>query len=253
MRELWGALVILIVCPLLGALPVIAWITYALKRRRLTQIGTKNVSVSAAFYHGGKLVGILAVVSEALKGIVAIYIARSFFPEGSFWELLSLIALVLGRYLIGKGAGTTNVFWGLLVHDPLVTIFVGLLAIISFMLLQSRNLVKYGVLFVFPLFVILLHAEDIPKIITAIALATLLWWIYKKIPDDLTLSSQDVNAESQATFEYLRGSEIILTLDDELDQAIAGQKLLLYHKLSVGVIKYPRVGYFFRAIVQKNY
>ena len=224
MRELWGALVILIVCPLLGALPLISWITYALKKRHLAQIGTRNVSVSAAFYHGGKLVGILAVISEALKGIAAVYIARAFFPEGSFWELLSLIALVLGRYFMGRGAGTTNVVWGILVHDPLAAIFVTLLAIISFTLLQSRNLVKYGVLFVFPIFIVLLHAEDFPKIITAVALAGLLWWIYKRIPDDLDLSSQQVDSESQPIFEYLRGSTTILTLDDELDQALVGQK-----------------------------
>jgi pyruvate,water dikinase len=224
MRELWGALVILIVCPLLGALPLISWITYALKKRRLAQIGTRNVSVSAAFYHGGKLVGILAVISEALKGIAAVYIARAFFPEGSFWELLSLIALVLGRYFMGRGAGTTNVVWGILVHDPLAAIFVTLVAIISFTLLQSKNLVKYGVLFVFPIFIVLLHAEDFPKIITAVALAGLLWWIYKRIPDDLDLSSQEVDSESQPIFEYLRGSTTILTLDDELDQALVGQK-----------------------------
>ncbi|WP_414753566.1 glycerol-3-phosphate acyltransferase [Anabaena sp. CCY 9910] len=224
MRELWGALVILIVCPFLGALPVIAWITYALKKRRLAQIGTRNISVSAAFYHGGTIAGILAVVSEALKGVAAIYLARAFFPEGSFWELLSLIALVLGRYFMGRGAGTTNVVWGLLVHDPLLTIFVSLLAIISFTLLQSRNVVKYGVLFVFPLFVVLLHAEDFPKIISAVALAGLLWWIYKKIPDDLDLSSQEVDAESQGVFEYLQGNDVILSLDDELDPAIVGHK-----------------------------
>ncbi|HEY9803075.1 MAG TPA: glycerol-3-phosphate acyltransferase [Leptolyngbyaceae cyanobacterium] len=225
MRELWGALVILTVCPLLGALPLIAWITYALKKRHLAQVGTRNVSVSAAFYHGGRLAGILAVISEALKGIAAVYIARAFFPEGSFWELLSLIALVLGRYFMGRGAGTTNVVWGLLVHDPLAAIFVTLVAIISFTLLQSRNLVKYGVLFVFPIFIVLLHAEDFPKIITAVALAGLLWWIYKRIPDDLDLSSQEVNSESQPIFEYLRGSSsTILTLDDELDQALVGQK-----------------------------
>ncbi|QLE58147.1 glycerol-3-phosphate acyltransferase [Nostoc sp. TCL26-01] len=224
MRELWGALVIFIVCPLLGALPLIAWITYALKGRHLAQIGTRNVSVSAAFYHGGTLAGILAVLSEALKGIGAVSIARAFFPEGSFWELLALIALVLGRYLIARGAGTTNVVWGLFVHDPLVAIFVGLLAIINFTLLRSRNLVKYGVLFVFPLFVILLHAEDFPRIIAAVALAGLLWWIYKRIPDDMNLSTQEVDSESQAVFEYLRGDRAILTLDDELDGAIVGQK-----------------------------
>ncbi|WP_066381680.1 glycerol-3-phosphate acyltransferase [Anabaena sp. CA = ATCC 33047] len=224
MIELWGALFILIVCPSLGALPVIAWITYALKRKRLTQLGTGNVSVSAAFYHGGTLAGILAVMSEAMKGIAAVLIARAFFPEGSFWELLALIALVFGRYSMGRGAGTTNVVWGLLVHDPLLTIFVGLVAMISFMLLQSRNVVKYGVLFVFPLFVVLLHAEDFPRILAAIALAGLLAWIYKQIPDDLNLPAQEVDDQSQAVFEYLQSDRAILSLDDELDVPLVGQK-----------------------------
>jgi len=35
--------------------------------RELAQLGTGNIGVSAAFYHGGKLAGILAVLSEALK------------------------------------------------------------------------------------------------------------------------------------------------------------------------------------------
>ncbi|UKO97212.1 glycerol-3-phosphate acyltransferase [Nostoc sp. UHCC 0870] len=224
MRELWGALTILIVCPFLGALPVIAWITYALKGRRLGQIGTKNISVSAAFYHGGTIVGVLAVLSEALKGMGAIFLARAFFPEGSVWELLALITLVFGRYSMGRGAGTTNVVWGLLVHDPLLSIFIGLLAIISFTLLQSRILVKYGVLVVFPLFMVILHAEDLPKILAAVALAGLLGWIYKKIPDDLNLPSQEGDAQSQAVFEYLRGDRVILSLDDQLDTALVGQK-----------------------------
>ncbi|WP_414579150.1 glycerol-3-phosphate acyltransferase [Anabaena sp. CCY 9402-a] len=224
MRELWGALTILIVCPFLGALPVIAWITYALKGRQLAQIGTKNISVSAAFYHGGTIAGVLAVLSEALKGIGAVFLARAFFPEGSVWELLALITLVFGRYSIGRGAGTTNVVWGLLVHDPLLSIFIGLLAIISFTLLQSRIFVKYGVLVVFPLFMVILHAEDFPKILAAVALAALLGWIYKKIPDDLNLPLQEGDAQSQAVFEYLRGDRVILSLDDELDTALVGQK-----------------------------
>lgn len=224
MRELWGALAILIVCPFLGALPVIAWITYALKKKKIAQIGTKNISVSAAFYHGGTVAGVLAVASEAIKGMTVVYLARAFFPEGSFWEILALIALVFGRYSIGRGAGTTNVVWGILVHDPLLAIFVSLLAIITFTLSQSRTLVKYGVLFVFPLFVAILHAEDFPKIMVAIALAALLGWIYKKIPDDLNLPPQEVDAQSQAVFEYLRGDRVILSLDDELDTALVGQK-----------------------------
>ncbi|MCC5601257.1 glycerol-3-phosphate acyltransferase [Nostoc favosum] len=231
MFEPWGVLVILIVCPLLGGLPLIAWITYALTRKQLSQVGTKNISVSAAFYHGGRFVGILAVLSEALKGVAAVLLTRVFFPEGSSWELIALIALVIGRYWIGRGAGTTNVVWGFVVHDPLVAIFVSFFAGISFTILQSRKVVKFGVLLLFPVFVIILHISDFPRMLAAIALAGLMGWIYTKIPDDMNLPAQEAQTESQAMLEFLRGDvydglrqRAMVSLDEELDAAIVGEK-----------------------------
>ncbi|MFN6482997.1 MULTISPECIES: glycerol-3-phosphate acyltransferase [unclassified Nostoc] len=224
MFEPWGVLVILIVCPLLGGLPLIAWITYALTRKQLSQVGTGNISVSAAFYHGGKFVGILAVLSEAFKGVAAVLLSRAFFPDGSAWELLALIALVIGRYWIGRGAGTTNVVWGFVVHDPLVAIFVSFFAGISLTILQSRKVVKFGVLLLFPLFVALLHISDIPRILAAVALASLMGWIYIKIPDDMKLPAQEAQTESQAMLEFLRGNRAMISLDEELDAAIVGEK-----------------------------
>ncbi|MBD2410377.1 pyruvate phosphate dikinase PEP/pyruvate-binding protein [Nostoc calcicola FACHB-389] len=224
MFELWGILVILIACPLLGGLPLIAWVTYALKRKRLSQVGTGNISVSAAFYHGGTLVGILAVLSEAFKGVAAVLISRAFFPDGSSWELVALIALVIGRYWIGRGAGTTNVVWGFVVHDPLVAIFVFFFAGISFSILHSRQVVKFGVLLLFPLFVTLLHLSDIPRMLAAVALAGLMGWIYTKIPDDMNLPAQEAQTESQAMLEFLSGDRAMVSLDEELDAAIVGEK-----------------------------
>ncbi|BAY25985.1 pyruvate phosphate dikinase PEP/pyruvate-binding protein [Calothrix sp. NIES-2100] len=224
MFELWGALTILIVCPLLGALPLIAWITYALTGKQLARLGTGNISVSAAFYHGGKLVGILAVISEAFKGIAAVLIARAFFGEGSTWELIALIALVIGRYSIGKGAGTTNVVWGFLVHDPLVAGFIAFLAAISFTVLQSKKLVKFGVLLLFPLFVAVLHVEDFLRIIAAASLAGLLGWIYTKIPDDLNLPAEGAKAESKAMLQFLGGETKLLSLSEDLDETKVGHK-----------------------------
>ncbi|MCC5627987.1 glycerol-3-phosphate acyltransferase [Nostoc sphaeroides CHAB 2801] len=231
MFEPWGVLVILIACPLLGGLPLIAWISYALTGKQLSQVGTKNISVSAAFYHGGKFVGILAVLSEALKGVAAVLLSRVFFPEGSSWELLALIALVIGRYWIGRGAGTTNVVWGFVVHDPLVAIFVSFFAGITFTILQSRKVVKFGVLLLFPLFVMILHLGDYPRILAAVALAGLMGWIYTKIPDDMNLPAQEAQTESQGMLEFLRGDvydglrqRAMVSLDEELDAAIVGEK-----------------------------
>lgn len=224
MFEPWGVLVILIACPLLGGLPLIAWITYALTRKQLSEVGTGNISVSSAFYHGGRFVGILAVLSEALKGVAAVLLTRIFFPDGSSWELIALIALVIGRYSIGRGAGTTNVVWGFVVHDPLVAIFVFFFAGISFAILQSRQVVKFGVLLLFPLFVTLLHISDVPRILAAVALAGLMGWIYTKIPDDMNLPAQQSQTESQAMLEFLRGDRAMVSLDEELDAAIVGEK-----------------------------
>ncbi|MBD2531676.1 glycerol-3-phosphate acyltransferase [Nostoc flagelliforme FACHB-838] len=230
MFEPWGVLVLLIVCPLLGGLPLIAWITYALTRKQLSQVGTRNISVSAAFYHGGKFVGILAVLSEALKGVAAVLLSRVFFPDGSSWELVALIALVIGRYWIGKGAGTTNVVWGFVVHDPLVAIFVSFFAGISFTILQSKRVVKFGVLLLFPIFVAILHLSDIPRMLAAVTLAGLMFWIYTKIPDDMNLPAQDAQTESQAMLEFLGGDvdglrqRTVVSLDEELDAAIVGEK-----------------------------
>ncbi|MBW4667493.1 MAG: glycerol-3-phosphate acyltransferase [Cyanomargarita calcarea GSE-NOS-MK-12-04C] len=225
MVELWGALVILIICPLLGGLPLIALITQALKGRQLAHMGTGNVGVSAAFYHGGTVVGILAVLSEAGKGIAAVLLARAFFPSSSAWELVALIALVVGRYWVGKGAGTTNVVWGFVIHDPLAAGFVSLLAAISFTIVRDRQLAKFGVLILFPLIIGLLHVNDSPRIMVAIALAALLGWIYKQIPDDLDLPTSEAQADSQGAFQLLRGDrQGILSLDEDLDSVMVGNK-----------------------------
>jgi pyruvate,water dikinase len=224
MLELWGALLILIACPLLGGLPLIAWITHGLTGRQLSQIGTRNISVSAAFYHGGTWVGLLAVLSEALKGIVAVLLTRAFFPEGSPWEIVALIALVLGRFWIGKGAGTTNAAWGFVIHDPLVAVFVTFLALTTFLVFRNKQVVKYGVLVLFPLFVIILHWDDLFRIIAAIALAILLGWIYGQLPDDLDLPVEEAQADTQEALKTLSANRPILTLDDELEANLVGQK-----------------------------
>ena len=222
MLQVWGAIAIFIVCPLLGGLPLIAWFTYALTGRQLASLGTGNISVSAAFYHGGKLVGILAVFSEAFKGIAAVMLARAFFPTEPAWELIALIALVMGRYWVGKGAGTTNVVWGFVVHDWHVAGLVFLIGGISFTILRERQLGRVGVLILFPLVTALLHPEP-ARIGAAIALALLLGWIYKKIPDDLDLPTVAGKTESQTVFRFFQGHTIV-SLDDQLDGSKVGQK-----------------------------
>ncbi|NER24643.1 MAG: pyruvate phosphate dikinase PEP/pyruvate-binding protein [Symploca sp. SIO1C2] len=224
LTQVWGALLIFTVCPVLGGVPLIAWITYALTGHQLARLGTGNVSVSAAFYHGGRLVGILAVLSEAGKGIAAVLLARYFFPTEPAWELIALIMLVMGRYWLGKGAGTTNVVWGFVVHDLVASFLIFLIGSISFTILRDRKSGKIGVLILMPLILALRYPQDSSRVILAAILGLLLGWIYRKIPDDLDLPSQEVKGESQRVFRFFRGDRAIVSLDDKLDAQQVGQK-----------------------------
>ncbi|MCL1463292.1 glycerol-3-phosphate acyltransferase [Argonema galeatum] len=224
LTQVWGVLLIFILCPLLGGLPVIAWIVYALRRRKLREIGTGNIGVQAAFYHGGTLAGILAVLSEAGKGIAAVMLARAFFPSGSEWEIIALIALVMGRYWMGKGAGTTNVFWGFVVHDVRVAGLVFLIGGIGFTILRERNAGRIAVLILLPAILAGLHPQDSARIFAAIALAVLMGWIYKKMPDDLDLAPVAGQRDSQAMFRFFRGDKAMISLNQQLDASKVGQK-----------------------------
>ncbi|MBE9090546.1 glycerol-3-phosphate acyltransferase [Microcystis aeruginosa LEGE 11464] len=224
MIEIWGSVFIFLVCPIIGGLPLIDWINYLATGRKLSQLGTGNIGVTAAFYHGGKLVGILAVISEAAKGIIVIFLTRLFFPTGSTWELLALIALVVGRYWLGKGAGTTNVFWGLIVHDFAAVFLTSIISGISFTIFREKSTGRLVGLFLLALILTLRRPHDSGYIITAIALACLLGAIFQKIADDLDLPEASVNNESKTMFRFFRGDRSIQTLDDNLAASKVGQK-----------------------------
>jgi pyruvate,water dikinase len=232
LTQVWGLTLILILCPILGGLPLIRWITYALSRKDLTRLGTGNISVSAAFYHGGKTIGILSVCSEAFKGIAAVLLARYFFPADATWEIVALMAIVMGRYWLGKGAGTTNVVWGYIVHD---WIGAGLIFVISgaiFTLLRERRSGKLGVLVLIPIMAALRHPQEGARVAATVLLCGLIAWIYQKIPDDLDLPTESVKGESRQMFQFFRSDRAIPTLNQILQPDKVGGKAATLSQLN---------------------
>ena len=224
LTPIWGSLTVFIVCPLLGGLPLIDWITYAITGKQLSKLGTGNISVSAAFHHGGKVAGICAVVSEAAKGIVAVLLARTFFSTGSVWEIIALIALVFGRYSLGKGAGTTNAVWGITMHDYVVAGLVWLISLVGFTIVRDRQLGKYGALVLLVAIVGLRHPREPEYAFATLGLASLLAWVYQNIPDDLDLAANKPNSTNSKMFRFFQGDKHILTLDSKLDPSKVGAK-----------------------------
>lgn len=110
----------------LGTLPLTGWVVRLLSGKKLSELGTGNISVSAAFYQGGKQAGIIAVILEIARGIIPVITAKILFPNAPVWQLVSLILLVAGRYFVAKGGGVTNATWGILVYSPIIAISSGI-------------------------------------------------------------------------------------------------------------------------------
>jgi phosphohistidine swiveling domain-containing protein/glycerol-3-phosphate acyltransferase PlsY len=234
MGNFWGYLIILIGCPVLGGLPLIDWIFYLFNGKKLQQLGTGNISVSAAFYHGGQFTGILSVLSEAAKGIIAVLLARYFLPQaGESWELIALICLVIGRYFFTKGAGTTNVVWGIVVHDFVSALLIFLISGVSFTVIREKKFGKFTALFLLGLILALRHPYQEEYIICAIILASLIGLIYQCIPDDLDLSMSESTPSSQKMFKFFRGDKNLISLKNTvLNSEKFGQKAANLSRLS---------------------
>lgn len=122
----WVLIFLLVGSLTVGTLPLTGWVVQLLSGKKLSQLGTGNISVSAAFSVGGKQAGIVAVILEIARGILPVIAAKILFPNAPVWQIVSLILLVAGRYFIAKGGGVTNATWGILVYSPIIAISSGI-------------------------------------------------------------------------------------------------------------------------------
>lgn len=205
----------------MGGLPLPGWITRILTGKKLAQLGTGNVSVSAAFYHGGKPAGILSALSEAGKGITAVLLARMLFPAMPAWELWGLLALVLGRNLIGGGAGATNTFWGFWVHDWVMNLIFVAGAWLSFQLVRNRKRSQLIILALMPVVVALL-SQDGTRVLAMMMLSGFLAWTFLRTPDDLDMSA--TQGKSSTMLRWMQRDRKPLSLKQPLDANQVGQK-----------------------------
>lgn len=155
--QLGEASLVIVLCIALGGLPLVGWIVQAATGKDLSEQGTGNVSVAAAFQQVGVPVGILA----ALAGIV------------------------IGRYRYGGSAGSTNVFWGLLLHAPVVTAATAAVGGVGYGLVRRPRFWQYAVLVLFCGGMALRSGDQPGRVGIAIILCLLLAWVYHRLPNDV--------------------------------------------------------------------
>ena len=239
LTQVWGAFLIFVLAPVVGGLPLTGWSTRLLSGQRLRRVGTGNVSVSAAFYHGGKVAGIAAVLMEAAKGIGVVLLARYYFPTDPVWEILALIGLVMGRYWFAQGAGTTNVVWGIVAYDWGTALLTFMISGLGFTIFRERRQGRLLSLVLLPLITALRH-QDGALVLAMTCLSALIAWIYQKLPDDLDLPDDEGRLESRTMFRFFRGDRGLVALDQPLDAAKFGHKAATLGQLRAWGYPVPR-------------
>lgn len=230
LTQVWGALLILVVCPLLGALPLTSWLLNPLVDRGAPQTSRGNVGVSTAFAQGGTITGVVAIAIEAAKGIGAVWLARYYFPTDPAWEIVALMALVMGRYWGGQAVGTTSVIWGAIVHSPVVAGLTLLISFLGFTIFREKQQGRLLVLFLFPLITALSIQNGMQILLTA-CLCGLIGWIYQKVPEDLEVPTAATRLESRQLFGFFRSDRALLSLDQTLNQDTVGSKAAMLSQL----------------------
>ncbi len=226
-----AACLVLIASVLLGGLPLLAAIVRWVSDEDLSHQGTGNLGVSAAFYHGGTVAGILAVLSEASKGILVVLLARWMLPQLPSFELVALIALVLGRYSFKQGAGTTNTVWGIVTHDWRIALFVALISGASFTLIRERQAGRTLSLALLPAITWMLYPQSPGRLLAALGLSCALYLIYQTMSDDLDLPVRGGQPETRKLFQFFRADRVLLSLDRPLTSERVGGKAATLSRL----------------------
>jgi hypothetical protein len=161
MTEIIGGILLLVVVPLVGAIPLKA------PNRNLNR-------------------GL-----ELLQGLLVVAIAQYCFPGQGEWDFIALIAWSAGRYWTNQSVGWLGVIAGYCLHEPWGGGFVALLGAISLSLLRSPVQAQFGLAILIPLMELLRHPLRGSLAVVAAFMTGLLYWMGTK-------QSTDQNAAFQA-------------------------------------------------------
>ena len=181
-----------IIAYLIGSVPFGKIVTKILSNKDITQTGSGNIGATNVYRSVSKKAGIIVLLLDAIKPIMALLIIEYFDPDffSKFKYLifcLSIIGHIFPIWLRFKGGkGVACYFGGFLILSPLVTIFAMVIwlltvklsklsslgALLSIFLLTTYELIFiYGnlnkvIIFAISVLIFLKHSSNIKRLIT---------------------------------------------------------------------------------------
>jgi len=229
--QVWGCLLIFVICPLLGGLSLAEWLMRRLPPPQHTGHRLFGIALS------GRLA--IQIGVEASKGILSVLLARYYFPTDPTWWIIALIALVFGQFWLRQSKQILSVVAGGVVYSWQVAFLLLLIGGIGITLLRERRLGRLGILVLFPI-VVGLTSEQSSQAMAAMGLSFVLAWVNEQLPDSNPSASAPSMAgvlvsQSQADDAHLFGlfqrDRNIRTLDHPLNADQFGQPAAILSQL----------------------
>jgi hypothetical protein len=195
--ERWvGVFLIIVLCPIVGAMPPLL----------------RNKSAWAI-----------------VQGVICVGISRMFFfsaesPfEGTLWDMVAMMALVVGCMIRGRAVNPWSIVVGYLLHNPMSAGIAILLGGVSLTFFRQERQSTLVLILVFPLVTALLRGYDQPLVVMAGLLSTLLYCTTAKKIAKATSRSPSSSKPSNTELKFFRADAGIAKLGDRLTPMRVGQ------------------------------
>jgi hypothetical protein len=205
-EQLLGALLILTVCPLMGALKP-RWLKFLWQQETLWAI---------------------------VQGLAAVGLARLFFAGTSEWHLVALMGLVVGNSLRKNQVSLWSIFAGFGLHDPISAGIVALLSGVGVMCFRTERQSLLVVLAMLPIVTALRYPWNSSLIIMAAFLSGLIYLSYDKAKKSAlsnAASGSNPSKLPESELKFFRADAAVVTLDDRLLPIRVGQPAALLSEL----------------------
>ena len=231
--QVWGCLLIFVICPLLGGLPIAEYLTRPFPPSKDSGYRMFGVNVHWRLWLRGGI--------EAGKGVLSVLLARYYFPQDPTWWIIALIALVFGQFWIRKSKPFLGIVAGGVAYSWQVTFLLLLMGGISLTLLREKQLGRLGLLVLLPI-VVGLVSQQSSQVMATMGLSFLLAWgdarqSQSSVPAEGSALMTQPQADDAHLFGLFQRDRNIRTLDQPLNADQYGQSATVLSQLKA--LGYP--------------
>ncbi len=182
MGNIWVYLLLLLLGYVAGSIPTGFWIGLVFYKKDIRKFGSGNIGATNAIRVLGKIPGITALLVDALKGFIPVFLTKYYLPDYPYLPLLVGISAIFGHLFSvflffkgGKGVATgTGVYLAL---APIPTLVAGVVFLIAAFSTRMVSVGSISAALTLAILTLFFYKSDIIFVVATFIIAILI--VYK--------------------------------------------------------------------------